>query len=672
MSWLIITEKDNTARRIASILFKDVKQSRKYSVPYYYSPSNDAYVVGLRGHIVELDFPKQYNNWKSVPLRSLLKAKLVKRVTAKNIAKLLEELAKKASHVTVATDYDREGELIGFEALEIIRKVNPKVKVDRAKYSAITPTDIKKAFSNLTDVDINLAKAAEARQKIDLIWGAVLTRLISVSSGRMGKDFLSVGRVQSPTLRLIVEREREIESFVPKPYWEIVAKFEKNGEKFEAKHIKRFEKKEEAEKAFSNIGKEAKVTKFEKKERKESPPVPFNTTEFLREASKFMSPDKAMNIAETLYMNGYISYPRTDNTVYPSTLNLKAIAKSFLASEFKKEAELVLSQPKIVPTKGKKETKDHPPIYPTAVASRKDLSSDEWKIYELVVRRFLATLAPPAVWETKSVKLESNGEIFSATGKVLVSAGWRSIYIYSKAEEKYLPDLTHGEVVRILKKDLLEKETKPPSRYSTGNLIKIMEKLGLGTKSTRHEIIKKLYSRKYVYGNPLRPTQTAFAVIDALKKNAETITLPDMTSKLEQEMDAIAEGKMKEEQVVEESVKFLDEILSKVNMEELAKCLKDGVNKDKVVGKCPECGKELVVRKTRGKNSRRFIGCSGYPDCNFTLSLPQKGTLYITAKECEKHGIKKIKIRTKKGYWDIGCPYCNYLEWKSSQSKESS
>jgi DNA topoisomerase-1 len=193
-----------------------------------------------------------------------------------------------------------------------------------------------------------------------------------------------------------------------------------------------------------------------------------------------------------------------------------------------------------------------------------------------------------------------------------------------------------------------------------------MEKYGLGTKSTRHEIIKKLYSRRYVYGNPLRPTQTAFAVIEALKKNAETITLPDMTSKLEQEMDAIAEGRMKEEQVVEESIRFLDEILSKVNMEELSKSLRDGVNRDKIVGKCPECGKDLVVRKTKDK--RRFIGCTGYPDCNFTLPLPQKGTLYITAKECEKHGIKKIKIKTKKGYWDIGCPYCSYLEWKSSKS----
>jgi len=662
MGWLIITEKHNTARRIASILFNDVKQLKKYGISYYHSPSSNAYVVGLKGHIVELDFPKEYNSWKNVPLRSLLYAELVKEVKEKGIARLLKELAREVDRVTVATDYDREGELIGFEALEIVKQVNPDVKVDRAKYSAITPVDIKRAFSNLSNVDVNLAKAAETRQRIDLIWGAVLTRLISISSGRMGRDFLSVGRVQSPTLRLIVEREKEIENFKPKPYWEIVAEF-CNGGSFKAKHVEKFKELTKAKAAFERIGNTATVRTFEKKERKEAKPTPFNTTEFLREASKFMSPDRAMNIAETLYMNGYISYPRTDNTVYPPTLNLKAIASSFLESEFKEEAKIVLSQPSIRPSRGKKESKDHPPIYPTAVARRGELGKEEWMIYELVVRRFLATLSPDAIWEVKRVEIDANGEIFRATGKKLLSPGWRAIYTYIHTEEAYIPDLTAGQVLSIEKKELLEKETKPPGRYTTGNLIKIMERLGLGTKSTRHEIIKKLYSRKYVYGNPLRPTQTAFAVIEALKSNAETITLPDMTSKLEKDMDAIAEGRLSDREVVEESVRFLDEILGNIDVKELSKSLREGVKKDKVVGRCPKCGKELVIRKTKDK--KRFIGCSGYPDCNFTLPLPQNGTLYITAKECEKHGIKKIKIRTKKGYWDLGCPYCNYLEWKA-------
>ncbi|MFO7966944.1 MAG: DNA topoisomerase I [Archaeoglobaceae archaeon] len=668
MAWLVITEKNNTAKRIASILFDDVEQSKKYGVPFY--QSNGTYVVGLKGHIVALDFPQKYNNWKNVPYKALLKAEIVKETTSKNIAKLLQSLGKEVDQVTVATDYDREGELIGMESLEFIKNVNPNVKVNRAKYSAITPQDIKQAFSKLTAVDENLAKAAETRQKIDLIWGSVLTRLISIASGRLGSAFLSVGRVQSPTLRIITEREREIENFVPKPYWEITAIFSKNGEEFDAKHVERFWEKRKAEKAFSRIGEEGKVTKFDKKERTENKPIPFNTTEFLREASKFMSPYKAMSVAEGLYMNGLISYPRTDNTVYPKSLNVKSIASQFKKSDFSKEAEIVFSQKKISPSRGKKETKDHPPIYPTAVASQDKLGADDWKIYELVVRRFLATLAPNAVWEVKNARIDANGEEFRASGKRLIQAGWRSIYTYVKTEEYYLPDLEVGEILAILNKELEEKETKPPGRYSTSNLIKIMESQGLGTKSTRHETIKKLYGRKYVFGNPPRPTQTAYAVIEALKNNAETITLPEMTSRLEQDMDNIAEGKEEEDKVVKKSAQFLDEILSSIDLDKLSKNLREEVRKDKIIGKCPECSKELVIRRTKGKNPKRFIGCSGYPNCKFTLPLPQKGDIHPTKDTCDVHDIKKIKIKTKKGYWEVGCVYCNYLKWKSENSKE--
>ena len=491
--------------------------------------------------------------------------------------------------------------------------------------------------------------------------------MLSVSSGRLGKEFLSVGRVQSPTLRLIVEREEEIRNFRPRKYWEIFADFKKNSEIFTCKHVKRFDNKKEAEKAFERIGEKAEVLKFEKKVKSERPPIPFNTTEFLREASRFMSPNKAMSVAESLYMAGYISYPRTDNTVYPKTINLSSIAKKFLKSDFKKEAEIVLSQPKLRATRGKKETKDHPPIYPTSVASKSNLKKEEWIIYELIVRRFLATLSPDAKWEHKSGMLESNGERFAFSVKRILDPGWRAVYPYYRVEEGYVPDLVVGEILEIVDKRLEEKETKPPSRYSTGNLIQLMEKLGLGTKSTRHEILNKLYSRRYVFGNPLRPSEIAFAVIDALKNNAELITLPEMTAKLEREMDEIAEGKLDDTKVVEESITFLEQILSEIDLKELSKNLKEGVRKDRVIGKCPECGKDLVIRKS--KDSKRFVGCTGFPECRFTLPLPQNGTIYITSKECGKHGLKRIKIRTKKGYWDLGCVYCNYLEWQKSKIK---
>ncbi len=649
--WLIVTEKNQTAKRIAQILFGSFQVKKKYGVNYYLN--GDACVVGLKGHVVEYDFPPEYNDWKRVELTSLLNARIIRVVKEKSIVKLLEELAKESDRVTIATDYDREGELIGLEAVQIIKKVNPNVRIDRVKFSAVTPEEIRKAFSSPGRINVNLAKAAETRQIVDLLWGAVLTRLISLSSGRLGRDFLSAGRVQSPTLRIIVDREKEIREFKPEPYWEITAKFEKG---VEAKIPRRFKDKEEAKRVYEKIG-DGIVKSFEERERVEKKPIPFNTTEFLKEASKFMPPDKAMAIAENLYINGYISYPRTDNTVYPPSLNLKKLVKMFLDSEFAKEAKIALEDMK--PSRGKRETKDHPPIHPTALADRKELSKDEWIIYELVVRRFLATLAPDAVWMVRKAEIISGGEKLVASGKELIKSGWRAIYIYSKAEDVFLPKLRVGERLKLLSKKLHEKKTKPPSRYSTSSLIKLMEKLNLGTKSTRHEIIKKLYSRGYVRGNPVKPTETAFSVVEALKKLYEPITLPDMTAKLEEDMNKIEEGKVDPKFVVKESVEFLRKVLESANREELSKILSEGINKDKIVGSCPECGGNLVVKKAK----RRFVACSNYPDCKFSLPLPQKGSLYVTAKTCKDHGMKFVKIKPKKGKsWEF-CPYCSYLSW---------
>ncbi|MCQ4152786.1 MAG: DNA topoisomerase I [Archaeoglobi archaeon] len=658
MSWFIITEKQNAAERIAKILFKDVKTLKKGKISYYYSPSCNAYVLGLKGHIIELDFPRKFKSWTKTRLLDLINAELVKKEKEKEIISLLKELGKNAERVTIATDYDREGELIGVEALEMISRDD--LKVDRARFSAITKDEILKAFQNPSKVDFNLASSAMARQKIDLIWGAVLTRFISLSSGRLGKDFLSVGRVQTPTLRLIVEREREIENFRPEKFYEILLEFEG----FEAKHPARYKDLEKAREIFSKIGDYATVKNFSSDSKIEAKPIPFNTTEFLRAASAFMPPHIAMSVAENLYINGYISYPRTDNTTYPPSLNLKEIARAFLDSEFSKEAKLVLDQKEIVPSRGRKETTDHPPIYPTAVANRRQLTANEWKIYELVVRRFLATLAENAVWEIRNAELESNGIKFLASGRKLIRPGWRDIYIYSKAEEVNLPPLKAGEKLRIKNKRIEEKETKPPPRFSPATLIKLMEKLNLGTKSTRHEIIKKLLSRGYIDGNPYRPTNIAFSVIEVLKEGAETITLPDMTAKLEEEMDRIAEGTKSEAEVVMESRKMLYEILKNIGEGDVTVKLKEGLKKDKVVGKCPECGKEIVIRKS--KSGKRFIGCSGYPECNFSLPLPQKGSIYVTSKNCKDHEVRILKIKGKKS-WSF-CPICNYKEFLKSQS----
>ncbi|RZN15370.1 MAG: DNA topoisomerase I, partial [Methanosarcinales archaeon] len=515
----------------------------------------------------------------------------------------------------------------------------------------------------------SLASAGECRQITDLVWGAALTRFVSLSSKRLGRSFLSVGRVQSPTLALIVDRERERIAFTPEPYFELHAHF---SEGFKAQHEKgRFWDKKEVEAVRAKLTKTGVVKSIEEGQRVEKPPTPFNTTEFLRAASSIgITASVAMRLAEGLYVNGFISYPRTDNTVYPPTMNAKEIISLFLKSEFSEHAKALLKT-KLVPTKGKKETTDHPPIHPSSLVLRDQLKEDEWKIYELVVRRFFATFADETVWKTLKVLIDINGENFKANGARLADAGWRWYYPFNKPEDRILPVLEKGQKLHVSKIELLDKETQPPTRYGQGRLIKLMEDLGLGTKSTRHEIISKLYSRAYVHGNPLQPTKMAMSLIDSLEKYASTITEPGMTKKLEEDMDNIAEGRTSEDIVVEESRTMLETVFKDLtaNKDQISQMLKDGVHEDKILGKCPLCNSDIVVRRSR--KGGRFVGCTGYPDCTFSLPLPRTGQIIVTDKECKVHKLYHIKIINKgRRPWELGCPQCNFEQWQKTQQEK--
>lgn len=667
---LIVTEKNITARKIAQLLLGSASEKKVDGVSVY--EGDDTAVVGLSGHIVNIDFPAEFNNWQNTAPRDLIWAETETRFTQKKIASALKKLAKNASHVTIATDFDREGELIGVEAYNIIKDSAPAAKFDRARYSAITRQEIEHAFSNTVPIDFNLAAAGEARQKIDLVWGAALTRYISLTCGRLGNSFLSVGRVQTPLLALVVDREKDIKAFTPAPYWELYATFT-NGEEFVAGHIgNRFTEKAKAEGILARLGKMGKVADYKKEPRAEYPPMPFSTTEFIRAAASIgFSAANAMRIAENLYVNGWISYPRTDNTVYPASLNLREVVAQFTAGEFGKYARRLLEQSTFKPTRGKKETTDHPPIYPVASARKSELKADEWRVYELIVGRFFATLAPPAEYEVRTVCVDVNGERFKSTGSMLSTPGFRLYYPYGMSKEEILPELAIGQELGVKDVKLDEKLTKPPVRYGQGKLVKMMEDLGLGTKSTRHETIQKLYARNYVHGNPPVPTNTAFAVVSALEKYADLITKPNMTSRLESDMDSIAEGKIKEENVVQESRGMLETIFDDLdkNHNDIKEVLYEGLREDRRIGKCPNCGKDLYVRKS--KKGGRFIGCEGYPDCNFILPLPRTGTIIVTEKSCDKHGLGHIRIVNGSSRpWELGCPQCNYEAWQKKNAAE--
>ena len=676
---LVVTEKNDAAQQIARLLSTSgkPKADKVYDTPVYRFTVNgeDWVTIGLRGHIMAPDFPPQLlfnkkegwygltaegehlpadlpaslerppykskrkpfladgvdiKGWKVPSLPYLVWAPIQKLPAEKGIIRALKNLAKKADSIIIGTDFDREGELIGSDALRQMREVAPTTPVSRARYSAFTKAEIDHAFSNLVELDQDLADAGESRQYIDLVWGAVLTRYLTMARfGGLG-NVRSAGRVQTPTLAIVVERERERLAFVPEDYWVVWGELDKDGSDFRTTHATaRFKDQKAAEAAFARVehATPARVVGVEKKSRTQRPPAPFNTTSLqAAAAAEGISPARTMRLAESLYMNGLISYPRVDNTVYPRSLDLRATVRTLTeVPQYAPVCQQILSQDKIVATRGKQETTDHPPIYPTAAADPSKLQPAEWKLYNLIARRFLATLMGPATSEGTKLSFDINGEPFTTTGSVLASPGFRAIYPFGLKKDDQLPQLAEGDICAVNHMQLDAKQTEPPARYSQGRLIQEMEARGLGTKSTRASIIQRLYDVKYLKNDPAEPSQLGMAVIDALTSYAPHITSPDMTAELENDMTKVSEGLETQDQVVTHSRALLAGMMDALieHKDDLGEAIADAVTADAKVGVCPKCGKDLVMKnsaKTRGS----FIGCMGWPDCDVTYPVPSR------------------------------------------------
>ncbi|MCX8031896.1 MAG: DNA topoisomerase I [Thermoleophilia bacterium] len=680
---LIVTEKNDAAKKIASILASGpVKEESHYRVPYYVftdSQGEKSAAIGLKGHVLEVDFPPEYAEWRKVEPRSLIDAPLVKVETAKAVIRALKKLAAEATSLVIATDYDREGELIGLEALNLAAEENPRLvrTVRRARFSALTSGEITKAFANLDHLSEPLAHAGEARQDIDLIWGATLTRFVSLATSRLGNQFLSVGRVQSPTLALIVAREKERRAFVPEPYWVVKVDLATDGQRFSAVHRdERFTDEAKAKAVFEKLASPARVTVVKQTARKVPKPAPFNTTSFTSAATSLgFSAAAAMRIAEDLYIAGYISYPRTDNTVYPSSLDLRAALEVLAQGEFSREAAELLAKPALHPSRGDKRTTDHPPIYPTGNPKPGELGEREWRIYELVVRRFLATLADEAVMESNRVDLLISGEPFVARGSRVITAGWLDYYPYGRQKEAELPLLKENDLLDLVDKQLEARETQPPPRYGQGTLIELMEKHNLGTKATRHTIIQNLYDRGYVRGNPIEPTEMGIKLAEALQEYAPRIASPDMTAELERDMDLISVRNLSKDEVVRISRELLRQAYDSLeqNRDKIAAKIYEGISGDRILGLCPKCGTNRL-RIIRSKTSKkRFVGCEGYPDCDQTYPLPQRGEIVPTDDTCPECGSPKVKVLSGRRPWvlclDPECP--TKLEYRSKRTRRS-
>jgi DNA topoisomerase-1 len=670
---LIVTEKNNSAKKIAEALSNGSNGADKsFKVPFYTwsDADGDHMTIGLKGHVLGPAFPEGYSNWQKTDLHDLIDAELIKEPTDKNVVKAIKKVAKEADELVIATDFDREGELIGLEALEEMLDSNPdlgsregtadgSLVIQRARYSALTKEEIERAFNNLDTLSYPLANAGAARQDIDLLWGATLTRAVSLASRRFGSNFLSVGRVQSPTLGLIVEREMERRAHVAKPFWELFAKFEHPDGTFETHHtVDKFWEKAEADAAFAGTVAPGVVKSVTARKNTRRPPTPYNTTAFSTDASSRLgiTPASAMRIAEDLYMDGFISYPRTDNTVYPSSLPLRELVSSLVkVKEFSAASGLLDGELK--PTRGKKETTDHPPIYPTQAIHPGALDGSKKRVYELVVRRFLATFSPPMITESTRADIEAGSETYFVRGSVVVDPGYAGIYTYARSADDEIPALKEGQELALDGQPwIVDKETQPPSRISQAKLIEMMEERGLGTKATRADIIQKLFDRGYVFGNPPVPSETGIALYEAFKNFVPAMATPEMTKGA----------------VVGESRDLLHKTWTEIDgsREDLAKVIWKGMDEDRVLGPCKVCeeagrkkddGSPHMLRIIRAKKSgKRFVGCSGWTlddpkSCDQTFPLPQRGDVFKLEDRCSICGhTPRLKVVPFRGRpWNL-------------------
>jgi len=640
---LVICEKPNAAEKIAFAIGGNKTKKRSIGKVNYWEIENHEkiIVVSAVGHLYTL---KQKGSEWGYPVFDVEWAPvyLVEKTNyQKEYLDAIKNLSKEADEYICACDYDTEGSLIGYN---ILRYACNTTQAKRMKFSTLTKEELEEAWKNKGRFDIENALAGEARHILDWYYGINLSRALMFSLKKAGKNqIMSIGRVQGPTLAILAQREKEIASFVSKPYWEVFVL----AKKVKFKHQKeRFEKKEEAEEAVKKTKKNAVVEKIEIKENLVPPPFPFDLTTLQIEAHRVFNfePKLTLEIAQRLYENALISYPRTSSQKLPPQLNLKKILEQISKNpnySFAKE----LIKDRIKPNEGKKEDPAHPAIYPTGISS-KNLSDKEAKLYDLIVKRFLACFAENAIRESRKIILACGSEKYYATGIKTIKDGWMKYYApYSKVQEEELPDFKKDESLFIEDIKIEQKQTQPPKRYTSASIIAELEKRGLGTKATRAVILDTLFKRGYIEGKSITVTPFGMAVYELLAKNAPEILDEQLTRNFEEKMEQIKDGE-NERKIIEEGKKVLLETLKKFtkNEKEIGLGLLTGLRKKehKEFGNCPKCktGKIVLIKMKDGK---QFLGCSNYPTCTNSYSLPSKVSITWTYKNCEKCGAPIIK-----------------------------
>jgi len=495
------------------------------------------------------------------------------------------------------------------------------------KYSTLTKKELEKSYAEpLSHLDFALIEAGRTRHEVDWLYGVNLSRALTIAARNWSGKYatLSTGRVQGPILKFIVAREKDIRSFVPTPYWEIKARVEIDESVFEAEYEKgTIEIKNEANAVLNACkGKNGQVEKISVRKFQQSPPIPFDLGTLQSEAYGLFSytPRRTSNIAQRLYLEALISYPRTSSQKLPPAINYKAILKNLgRAPEYKKLTVELLAKTELKPKEGKKKDPAHPAIYPTGNLPERVLDDSERRVFDLIVRRFMAVFGEPAIRQSMKVQIDVNGHRFYLRGRRILKEGWLRFYgLYVKSEEVLLPPIEEGQAINVKKVILEDKFTKPLPRYNPGSLLKKMEEAGIGTKATRANIIQTLYDRKYSRDERMVATNLGFEVLEVLERYCPAVVSVKLTRELEERMDKIQVNSEKRESVLVDVVEILKPVIEelkekdKIIGEQLSIAIKRARLEERIVGSCPVCGTGKLMILYSRKTGKRFIGCTNY------------------------------------------------------------
>jgi DNA topoisomerase-1 len=656
---LIIVESPTKARTLSQFLGKDYQ------------------IVSTMGHIRDLPAKKL-----AIDIKNNFQPEYVLLSNKREAIAAIKNASKKAGKIFLATDPDREGEAIAYhvgEILPISTNTTNKYQLQRISFHEITKKAVEKAISNPRQIDMALVNAQQARRILDRLVGYKLSPLLWFKI-RKG---LSAGRVQSPTVRLIVEREREIEKFVPEEYWEIWAELKKHlGGKlpdapvFSAKLSKKNGEtiKITDESGAEELVKELKEAGYEvaeivQREVRRRPSPPFITSTLQQQGALRLgwTPKRTMQIAQRLYEQGLITYHRTDST----NIAEEAISAARKLISKKYGQEFLPEQARRYKTKTKMAQEAHEAVRPTDVKvsslESQVSNTEEGRLYELIWKRFLASQMVEAIFDETKVQVlatsKVNHYLLEAIGQIMKFKGW--LILYDSAEKKEgeeeLPELKKGDELDLVKIRPEQKFTQPPPRYNEATLIKALEEYGIGRPSTYAPIISTIQDRQYVekIEKRFRPTPLGLAVNDFLVEYFDDIVDYQFTAQMEDNLDEIAEGKKEWVAVLKqfyqpfgEKVKAVSKVAEKVP-----------VQTEATDENCPDCGAPLVIRIGRfGK----FLSCSKFPECKFT-----KPYLREAGFNCQKCGAPMVIKKSKKGKTFFGCsrwPDCDGAAWRKPKT----